>query len=91
MFYSSADGLRLIGSSPEVVGLGGRHRDAPAGRHAPRGADAQEDRALAAELLADPKERATRHAVDLARNDVGRSGVRHRRAPTLFEVERYPM
>jgi anthranilate synthase component 1 len=39
----------------------------------PRGATPEEDRALAAELLADPKERAEHvMLIDLARNDVGR-------------------
>src|SRR6185369_1349828 len=39
----------------------------------PRGADEASDRALAEELLADPKERAEHvMLIDLARNDVGR-------------------
>ena len=69
------DGLRLIGSSPEVlVRLEGDVVETrPLAGTRPRGATPEEDRALAEELLADPKERAEHvMLVDLARNDLGR-------------------
>ena len=55
------------------AGRGGHRDDPPAGRDPPPGPDEEEDRALAEELLADPKERAEHiMLVDLGRNDVGR-------------------
>jgi len=70
----------LIGSSPEVMvkaepqaGGGVRASLRPIAGTRPRGADEQEDGALASELLADPKERAEHvMLVDLGRNDLGR-------------------
>jgi len=94
MFYLELpDGLRLIGSSPEVlVRLDqGVVETRPLAGTRPRGATPAEDETLAAELLADPKERAEHvMLVDLARNDVGRVcefGTVH--APVLMEIERY--
>ena len=94
MFYLELpDGLRLIGSSPEVlVRLDqGLVETRPLAGTRPRGATPEEDEALAAELLADPKERAEHvMLVDLARNDVGRVakfGSVH--VPVLMEIERY--
>lgn len=69
------DGLDLVGSSPEVhVRLTGELVEIrPIAGTRRRGADAEEDAALAADLLADEKERAEHlMLVDLARNDVGR-------------------
>jgi anthranilate synthase component 1 len=56
-----------------------------------RGATAEEDKELAAELLADPKERAEHiMLVDLARNDVGRAAeLGSVRIADLMTVERY--
>ena len=55
-----------------------------------RGATAAEDRALAAALRADPKNRAENlMIVDLLRNDLSRVG-RDVGVPALFEVETYP-
>ncbi|HSM13317.1 MAG TPA: chorismate-binding protein [Thermoanaerobaculia bacterium] len=67
--------LALIGASPEaLVTVTGRRvvtRPIAGTRH--RGRDAAEDTAIAAELLADPKERAEHvMLVDLGRNDLGR-------------------
>ncbi|MEY4354389.1 MAG: hypothetical protein RLZZ609_2630 [Cyanobacteriota bacterium] len=70
----------LIGSSPEVMVKAepqseGRIRASvrPIAGTRPRGADADEDRKLETELLADPKERAEHvMLVDLGRNDLGR-------------------
>ncbi len=67
--------LALVGSSPEVFArLEGRTASLrPIAGTRPRGADATTDAALAAELLADPKERAEHvMLVDLGRNDLGR-------------------
>lgn len=68
-------GFALVGSSPELhVRLtDGLVEIRPIAGTRPRGADAAEDERLAADLLADPKERAEHlMLVDLARNDVGR-------------------
>lgn len=67
--------LFLVGSSPEMfVRLEGRTASLrPIAGTRPRGADSHADAALAAELLADPKERAEHvMLVDLGRNDLGR-------------------
>jgi anthranilate/para-aminobenzoate synthase component I len=58
----------------------------------PRGADGAADRALAAELAADPKELAENvMIVDLLRNDLGRVAVPGSVAvPSLFEVQTFP-
>jgi anthranilate synthase component 1 len=75
MFFFEADGLTLIGSSPErLVGVrGGRAENRPIAGTRPRSPDGVEDERLGEELLADPKERAEHDMlVDLARNDLGR-------------------
>ena len=75
MFFFEADGLALVGSSPErLVSLqGSRAQVVPIAGTRPRSADEAEDDRLAAELMSDPKERAEHDMlVDLARNDVGR-------------------
>ncbi|MCL4161859.1 UNVERIFIED_CONTAM: hypothetical protein GTU68_024133, partial [Idotea baltica] len=75
MFYFEADGLTLVGSSPErLVQVQGSHvHTVPIAGTRPRGANPDEDDALGAELLADTKERAEHDMlVDLARNDLGR-------------------
>jgi anthranilate synthase component 1 len=75
MFCLKLRGMALVGSSPElhVRCEEGRVQIRPIAGTRPRGKDAEEDDRLAAELLADPKERAEHvMLVDLARNDVGR-------------------
>lgn len=75
MFFFEADGVSLIGSSPErLVSLtGDRCQVVPIAGTRRRGATPDEDDALGEELMADPKERAEHDMlVDLARNDVGR-------------------
>ena len=72
-----ADGspLTIIGSSPEalVTVTDGTVTTHPIAGTRPRGATADEDRALATELLADQKERAEHlMLVDLARNDLAK-------------------
>jgi anthranilate synthase component I len=92
-FLELPDGLHLIGSSPEVlVRLQGRQAEVrPLAGTRPRGRDAGQDAALAAELLADPKERAEHvMLVDLARNDLGRvCRYGSVEVPVLMDVEYY--
>jgi anthranilate synthase component 1 len=75
MFLLELEGFSLVGASPEthVRCENGRVEIRPIAGTRPRGKTAAEDAALAAELLADPKERAEHvMLVDLARNDLGR-------------------
>jgi anthranilate synthase component 1 len=74
--------VRLIGDAVEIRPLAGTRR---------RGATSAQDETNAAELLADPKERAEHiMLVDLARNDVGRvSDFGTVRVTELMEIERY--
>lgn len=87
------DGFSLVGSSPEVhvKCLDGKIEIRPIAGTRWRGKTKQEDDALAAGLLADPKERAEHiMLVDLARNDVGRvSQYGSVRVTELMNVERY--
>jgi anthranilate synthase component 1 len=75
LYFLDFDSFSVIGSSPEILV---RVRDGkvsirPIAGTRRRGATAAEDRALADELLADPKERAEHlMLLDLGRNDVGR-------------------
>src|SRR5262249_36758803 len=93
MFYLKMGNLTLVGSSPEIMvrvegdfvtvrPLAGTRR---------RGATEEEDKRLAAELVADPKERAEHiMLVDLARNDVGRvARYGTVECSDLLTVERY--
>jgi len=67
--------LHLIGSSPEIMVRveEGRVTIRPLAGTRRRGQTEEEDKQLAEELLADPKERAEHvMLIDLARNDVGR-------------------
>lgn len=93
MFFLRMQGIELAGSSPEpLVRVDhGRVSTRPIAGTRPRGTTPAEDRALEAELLEDPKERAE-HAmlVDLARNDLGRVCVPGSVEPTeLMAVERF--
>ena len=75
LFFLDYGGFSVVGSSPEVLV---RMRDGkvtirPLAGTRRRGATPEEDRALAEELLADPKEIAEHlMLLDLARNDIGR-------------------
>src|SRR5438874_7238460 len=83
----------LVGSSPEMhVRLTGDTVEIrPIAGTRARGANAAQDERNAAELLADPKERAEHiMLVDLARNDVGRvSDFGTVRVTEMMEIERY--
>jgi len=75
MYYIDVGATQVVGSSPEILA---RLRDGvvtvrPIAGTRPRGATPEQDAALEAELLADPKERAEHvMLIDLGRNDVGR-------------------
>jgi anthranilate synthase component 1 len=93
MFYVRTPSVTLVGSSPEIMVrvVDGRITTRPLAGTRPRGATEEEDRRLAEELLADPKERAE-HAmlVDLGRNDVGRvARYRSVQLTDVMTIERY--
>jgi len=93
MFYLHFGDHQLVGSSPEVMVRleDGRAQLRPIAGTRPRGATPEEDQRLAAELLADAKERAEHvMLVDLGRNDLGRV-CRYGtvRVDQLMTVERY--
>jgi len=75
MFYLSFGGLKIVGSSPEVM-VRLENDEAvirPIAGTRPRGIDEEEDRKLAEDLLASEKEKAEHiMLVDLARNDLSR-------------------
>ncbi len=75
LFYYDLGGFHVVGSSPEIL----VHLEddvitvRPIAGTRPRGADEEADRALEADLLADPKELAEHlMLIDLGRNDTGR-------------------
>jgi len=75
MFYYHFGEFHVVGASPEILVRleGDTVTVRPIAGTRPRGKTAQEDAALAADLLADPKERAEHvMLMDLGRNDVGR-------------------
>ncbi len=75
MFLLKTPDVDLVGSSPEIMVRveDGETTIRPLAGTRNRGKTPQEDRELAEELLADPKERAEHvMLIDLARNDVGR-------------------
>ena len=93
MFFFNFGGFQVVGASPEILV---RLRDGevtvrPIAGTRPRGATPEADRALEADLLADPKERAEHlMLLDLGRNDVGRVAKVGSVHPTeQFIVERY--
>ena len=75
MYFFNFGGFQIVGASPEILV---RLRDRtvtirPIAGTRPRGKTPEEDQALVADLLADPKERAEHlMLLDLGRNDVGR-------------------
>jgi anthranilate synthase component 1 len=93
LYYLHCDDVYIIGSSPEILV---RVEDAevtvrPIAGTRPRGLTTDQDTALAAELAADPKERAEHlMLVDLGRNDVGRvAEFGSVRLTAFMTIERY--
>ena len=101
MYYYDMGGFQIVGASPEILV---RQEHVSDGAHdvqkvtirplagtRPRGATPEQDRALEAELSADPKERAEHlMLIDLARNDIGRiARVGSVKVTDAFAVERY--
>ena len=93
LFFLDFGSYQIVGSSPEILV---RLRDdtvtiRPLAGTRPRGATREEDQALAADLLADPKERAEHlMLLDLGRNDVGRvSALGTVRVTDQFNIERF--
>jgi anthranilate synthase component 1 len=75
MYFLDFGDFEIAGASPEplITVSGDRVSTRPIAGTRPRGANAEEDRLMAEELLADPKERAEHvMLVDLGRNDLGR-------------------
>ncbi|HEX4188872.1 MAG TPA: anthranilate synthase component I [Solirubrobacteraceae bacterium] len=75
MYFLDFGDFQVAGASPEpLLTVTGRHVSTkPIAGTRPRGASPEEDRLIAAELLADEKERAEHvMLVDLGRNDLGR-------------------
>jgi anthranilate synthase component 1 len=75
MFYFDFGDHHVVGASPEILvrQAGETVTLRPIAGTRPRGGSPAEDAAIAAELLADPKERAEHvMLIDLGRNDVGR-------------------
>jgi len=93
LFYLDLDGVRLIGSSPEVMVRlqEGRVTVRPIAGTRRRGGSDEEDERLAADLLADPKEVAEHlMLLDLGRNDVGRVARWGTvRVPQRMVIEKY--
>lgn len=95
MFFMRLPEVTLFGSSPELMVrcTDGKLQLSPIAGTRRRGRDDEEDAALAADLLKDPKE-CSEHVmlVDLGRNDLGRvakpGSVKLER---LMEIERFPM
>jgi anthranilate synthase component 1 len=93
LYHLAFPGFAIVGSSPEILV---RLRDGvvtirPIAGTRKRGVTADEDNALAEELMADPKERAEHlMLVDLGRNDVGRvARTGEVNVTDSFFIERY--
>ncbi len=95
-FYDMGD-FQIVGASPEILV---RQEQTPEGAKVtirplagtrPRGATPELDKALEAELSADPKERAEHlMLIDLARNDIGRiAKTGSVKVTDAFVIERY--
>ena len=93
LFFLNFENFSIVGSSPEIMV---RLRDntvtiRPLAGTRRRGETTEEDRALEAELLADPKERAEHlMLLDLGRNDVGRvSEIGSVKVVESFAIEKF--
>jgi anthranilate synthase component 1 len=93
MFYVRTPSVTLVGSSPEIMVrvVKGEVTTRPLAGTRRRGLSEEEDRRLAEDLLADPKERAEHvMLVDLGRNDVGRvARYRSVKLSDVMTIERY--
>ena len=93
LFFFNFGGFQVVGASPEILVRlrEGEVTIRPIAGTRKRGATPEEDRAMEADLLADPKERAEHlMLLDLGRNDVGRVAKLGTVRPTeQFIVERY--
>lgn len=93
MFFFNLDDHHVVGSSPEILTRleEGEVTVRPLAGTRKRGRTEQEDRALEAELLADPKEIAEHvMLIDLGRNDIGRiSETGSVKTTDQMVVERY--
>jgi anthranilate synthase component 1 len=95
-FYNFGD-FHVVGASPEILvrseDRAGKRMVAirPIAGTRPRGATAEQDAILAAELAADPKERAEHlMLIDLARNDIGRIATTGSvRVTEQYVIEKY--
>ncbi len=93
LFYLDYGSFAVAGSSPEILvrTRGNMVTVRPIAGTRPRGATPHDDKALEAELLADPKERAEHlMLLDLGRNDVGRvAAIGTVKVTDQFFIERY--
>lgn len=93
LYFLNFGGFQIVGSSPEILVRvrDGRITLRPLAGTRKRGKDAAEDKALAEDLLADPKETAEHlMLLDLGRNDVGRVAKIGTVTPTeKFVIEYY--
>ena len=97
MFFFDFGDFQVVGASPEILvrleGEGGKKRITlrPIAGTRKRGATVEEDTALAADLLADEKERAEHlQLLDLGRNDVGRvAKTGSVKVTEQYAIERY--
>lgn len=93
MFHCDFGDFHVVGASPEILVRleGDTVTVRPIAGTRPRGRTREEDQALAAELLADPKERAEHlMLMDLGRNDVGRvARIGSVRVTENMVIERY--
>jgi anthranilate synthase component 1 len=95
-FYDMGD-FQIVGASPEILVRqehtpeGAKVTIRPLAGTRPRGATPEQDKALEAELSADPKERAEHlMLIDLARNDIGRiAKTGSVKVTDAFVIERY--
>jgi len=97
MYYYDLGDTHIVGASPEILVRSEARADEraiairPLAGTRPRGSTLEQDAALAAELLADPKERAEHlMLIDLARNDIGRiAKIGSVRVTEQMVIERY--
>ena len=93
LFFLDFGDFQVVGSSPEILARleEGEATVRPIAGTRRRGASAEEDRELEADLLGDPKERAEHlMLIDLGRNDIGRvSELGSVRVTDRMTIERY--